>query len=180
MKRFTPVLSCAIAIATIGFAARALRGDTNSHKTLTGAAAFASYLNEKPGTFRKITVADLPAPYATTSANNDPSRIIPRPANAWPQAPHGFQVQEFASGFDEPRLMRTAPNGDVFLADSSAGKIIVFHGVTKDGNAEVTMDFATALKRPFGISFYPPGKDPQYVYVGNTDSSCAFRIAMEI
>jgi glucose/arabinose dehydrogenase len=174
MKRLTPALSCAIAIVTIGFAARALRGDTNSHKTLTGAAAFASYLNEKPGTFRKITVADLPAPYATTSANNDPSQIIPRPANAWPQAPAGFQVQEFASGFDEPRLMRTAPNGDVFLADSSAGKIIVFHGVTKDGNAEVTMDFATGLKRPFGISFYPPGKDPQYVYVGNTDSIVRF------
>ncbi len=174
MKHSKLALIIAIATCAIIFDVRSLLGDARPHTVLTGAAAFASYTNEKPGTFRKISVADLPAPYSTTSVRNAPSRIIPRPANAWPQAPAGFQVQLFASGFDEPRLMRTAPNGDVFLADSSAGKIIVFHGVTKEGKAEVTTDFASGLKRPFGISFYPPGNDPQFVYVGNTDSVVRF------
>ena len=70
--------------------------------------------------------------------------------------------------------MRTAPNGDVFLADSSAGAIKVMHGLTKDGKAESVTTFATRLHEPFGIAFYPPGPDPQYIYVGNTDSVVRF------
>ncbi len=140
---------------------------------LTGSAAFSSYETEKPGVFRKITVADLPAPYASPSANNS-SRIAARPANGWPQAPAGFQVQLYASGFTEPREMRTAPNGDLFLADSSAGAVKVLHGLTQDGKAESVTTFATSLHEPFGIAFYPPGADPQYVYVGNTDSVVRF------
>jgi hypothetical protein len=51
---------------------------------------FTDFRGEKPGTVHKITAADLPAPYATRSA--DPgSAIIPRPANAWTQAPEGFE-----------------------------------------------------------------------------------------
>src|ERR1039457_3690258 len=85
-------------------------------------AAFSNIHGEKPGTVHKITVADLPAPYATRSY--DPgSHISPRPANAWPQAPAGFSVQQFAAGLDNPRLIRTAPNGDVFVAESNPGRI---------------------------------------------------------
>ena len=34
--------------------------------------------------------------------------------------------------------------------------------------------FATGLDRPFGIAFYPPGPEPKFVYVGNTDSVVRF------
>jgi glucose/arabinose dehydrogenase len=137
-------------------------------KMLTGAAAFATTATEKPGVFRKITVEDLPAPFATPSAANQ-SHIVPRPANASLQTLPGFQVQLFATGFEEPRELRTAPNGDVFVADSNAGEIKVLHGM-KDGKAESITVFANGFNRPFGMGFYPPGADPQYIYVGNTDS----------
>lgn len=140
---------------------------------ITGQAAFHDFSQEKPGTFRKITVADLPPPFETESAFNMP-RQIPRPQGAWPQAPPGFKVELYASGLDNPRLIRTAPNGDLFLAESETGKIRVFRGVGKDGAAVTAEVFATGLEQPFGIAFYPPGPDPQWVYVGNTGSVVRF------
>jgi len=134
---------------------------------------FTDYRYEKPGTVHKITPKDLPAPYATQSASNW-ARVVPRPANVWPQAPAGFKVELFASGLDEPRKVITAPNGDVFLAESHLGEIKVFRGITGDGKPGQTATFATGLNRPYGIAFYPPGQDPQFVYVGNTDGVVRF------
>jgi glucose/arabinose dehydrogenase len=142
-------------------------------KVITGQAAFHDYSQEKPGTFRKITVADLPQPFETESAFNM-AKVVPRPQGAMPQAPPGFKVELYASGLDNPRLIRTAPNGDLFLAESETGKIKVFRGVGKNRAAETTEVFATGLEQPFGIAFYPPGPDPQWVYVGNTGSVVRF------
>ena len=97
-----------------------------------------------------------------------------RPTNAWPQAPAGFKVELFATGLDEPRKIITAPNGDVFLAESHKGEIKIFRGITADGKPGQTETFATGLNRPYGIAFYPPGPNPQYVYVGNTDAVVRF------
>jgi glucose/arabinose dehydrogenase len=130
-------------------------------------APFTDFRYEKPGTTRKITAADLPQPYATQSAENGPE-VVARPENAWPIAPAGFKVEMYAGGLDEPRLLRTAPNGDIFLAESAAGRIRVFRGMTSDGKPEQNAVFAEGLKRPYGIAFYPPGPDPQWVYIGNT------------
>ncbi len=66
-----------------------------------------------------------------------------------------------------PRLIRFAPNGDLFLADSQAGTLFVLRGVTPDGKAQTIEKFATGLDHPFGIAFYPLGPNPQWVYVGN-------------
>jgi glucose/arabinose dehydrogenase/cytochrome c5 len=128
---------------------------------------------EEPGKVRKITAQDLPAPYSSDSAGNAP-KVVPRPQGAWPKAPAGFSVQQYATGLDNPRLIRTAPNGDVFLAESSSGKIRVFRGITREGKPELTSVFATGLDQPYGIAFYPPGGNPQWVYVGNTDSVVRF------
>ena len=90
-------------------------------QTLTGQDAFTDYTKEQPGVRRHVTAADLPQPYATPSANNA-AAIVPRPDGVWPKAPAGFKVEQYATGLDNPRLMRMAPNGDIFLAESSAGK----------------------------------------------------------
>ncbi len=140
---------------------------------ITGKAAFADYAQQKPGTFRKITVADLPEPFATRSVDNAPDETR-RPAQAWPQAPPGFEVELYATGLDYPRLIRTAPNGDLFLAESHAGEIKVFRGVTGNGKAAQSQTFTTGLRQPFGIAFYPLGPNPQWIYVGNTDSVVRF------
>ena len=134
---------------------------------------FTDYHGQKPGTVHKITPQDLPQPYATESAVNGPS-LVPRPADAWPQALPGFKVELYASQLENPRLLRTAPNGDLFLAESRPGRIKVFRGVRQDGTPEKMEVFATELKQPFGIAFFPSGPNPKYVYVGNTDSVVRF------
>jgi glucose/arabinose dehydrogenase len=145
------------------------QGGNNVQSVPLPQAPFTDYRYEKPGTIHKITALDLPAPYATNSASNW-AHIVDRPKDVWPQAPAGFKVDLFASGFDEPRKIITAPNGDIFLAESHKGEIKVFRGITVDGKPERTETFATGLNRPYGIAFYPPGPNPQYVYVGNTDA----------
>lgn len=139
----------------------------------TRAAVFTDYRGQNPGTIHKITVADLPAPHATEAADNPPD-VVPRPRNAWPQAPAGFKVELYAEGLDRPRLIRTAPNGDMFVAESYAGKIRVFRGINVNGKPEQNQVFATGLNRPFGIAFYPPGADPEWIYIGDTDAVVRF------
>jgi glucose/arabinose dehydrogenase len=134
---------------------------------------FTDFRVEEPGTVREITVQDLPAPYATDSANNGP-HVVARPEGAWPKAPKGFTVQLYATGLDNPRLIRTAPNGDFFLAESSAGDIRVFRGITADGKPKQVSVFATGLNRPYGIAFYPSGDNPEWIYIGDTDAVLRF------
>jgi glucose/arabinose dehydrogenase len=134
---------------------------------------FTDFRYEKPGNVRKITVQDLPAPYASESSTNR-AQLTPRPADVWPKAPAGFKVDLYATGLNNPRTIRTAPNGDSFLAESEAGDIKVFRGITSDSKPQQVEVFASGLKRPYGIAFYPPGKDPQWVYIGDTDAVLRF------
>jgi glucose/arabinose dehydrogenase len=125
---------------------------------------FTDFRYEQPGKVHKITAQDLPQPLATKSADNG-ADVVSRPANVWPKVPAGFKVELYTTGLDEPRMIRTAPNGDIFLAESRGGRIRVFRGMTSDGKPEQMQIFASGLKRPYGIAFYPPGPNPQYVYV---------------
>jgi glucose/arabinose dehydrogenase len=145
----------------------------NSRSVLSGQAAFTDYAKEAPGVVRKLTVADLPAPYATKSVDNGPN-LVKRPYNAWPKAPAGFKVDMYATGLNQPRLIRTAPNGDLFVAMSYENKIQVFRGVDTNGKPIEVSTFADNLSQPFGIAFYPLGPNPQWVYIGNTDSVVRF------
>jgi glucose/arabinose dehydrogenase len=143
----------------------ALRADTPS--------PFTDFRGQAPGNVHHITSADLPPPYATKSAAIF-TPPIPRPEGAWPQAPAGFKVQLYAESLENPRLIQKAPNGDLFVAITYKGKILVFRGITSDGKPQSVETFATGLTLPFGIAFYPPGPNPQYVYVGNTGSIVRF------
>ena len=156
-----------------------------AQKTITGQAAFADWNQQQPGVRRKITLADLPEPKPEEAVNNTP-HVIARPSDAWPIAPAGFKVTLYAGGdaapmqradnkqvmtlsggtFTMPRLLRTAPNGDLFLADSGAGTIFILRGVGADGKAAEIEKFAAGLDHPFGIAFYP-AENPKYIYVGN-------------
>lgn len=163
-------LPVAVTLAVLVGACPVLQADgPPASPTITGTAAFTDYSQEKPGVRRKITVADLPQPFATPTIDNGPA-VVPRPNDAWPQAPKGFKVSLYTTGLDNPRELRTAPNGDIFLAESETGKIKVFRGVTADGKPQTTEVFATGLKQPFGIAFYPIGPNPKWIYIGNTDS----------
>ena len=146
----------------------------SSNFLLVGKAAYGDWRSDAPGIRRSIRVSDLPAPYASNSAPNG-AVVVGKPADARLNVPLGFQVKLLASGLDQPRLIRAAPNGDIFIAESSAGRIRVLR--SSDGGDEVSGNeiFASGLKLPFGIAFYPSGNDPQWVYVANTDSIVRFR-----
>jgi glucose/arabinose dehydrogenase len=144
--------------------------DTSDVKNVTtGPAAFISYKDEAPGKMRKITVADLPAPYATKGVSNAP-RLVSKPAHAWPQAPTGFKVELYAEHLAGPREIRAAPNGDLFVSESTSGEVEVFRGIGSDGKSKEKSTFATGLKNNFGIAFYPLGANPKWVYFANTNS----------
>ena len=167
----------------------------HAQQAINGQAGFADYTQQKPGVRRKITVADLPEPKASESVDNGPT-LVQRPEGAWPVAPAGFTVQLYAGGdaatpmqrsenkkeihaptsgtFVMPRIIHVAPNGDLFVADSQAGSILVLRGVTAAGKAATISTYAIGLDHPFGIAFYPAGANPQWIYVGNATTVVRF------
>ena len=140
---------------------------------LTGEAAYGDWRSDRPGVVRLIRPADLPKPGATASASNS-SRVVPRPASAAPQVPAGFRIELFADGLSGPRQMRVAPNGDIFVAETSAGRVRVLRP-GKDGSKPVVSEiFANKLGEPFGIAFFPVGDNPAWVYIASSDSVVRF------
>ena len=148
-------------------------GSGGSGDSPQSAGVFSDYRGQKAGAVHKITAADLPAPFATESVDRGPN-LVRRPQNAWPQAPPGFKVDLHAEGLENPRLIRKAPNGDLFVAESEPGRVTLLRGISKDGKAESVGVFATGFALPFGIAFYPPGPNPKFIYVANTDSVVRF------
>src|SRR3954453_7954156 len=97
----------------------------------TGAYAFCTWERDAPGVGRHIKPADLPP---LSLDKNDPeapdfqklAKIVAAPAGKTPDVPKGFAVQVFAAGLKQPRVMRVAPNGDIFLSESGTGRVLVF------------------------------------------------------
>ena len=119
---------------------------------------------EKPGQHFQVTPADLPAPYATPAAGNGP-KVIPRPPGAVPEAPAGFTVSVFADGLDDPRWMAVAPNGDVMLAEPSAGKVTLLRDSNGGGKADRRFVFAQGFQRPHGLAFHDGA-----LYIADTEA----------
>jgi len=141
-------------------------------EVLTGAAAMQDWRADAPGVTRRLTIADLPAPMATPPSASPPS-VVARPAGATLKAPPGFSVTAFAA-LEHPRQIRVAPNGDIFVAETDAGRIKVLRSADGAASASRVEVFASGLDQPFGIAFYPAGPHPQWVYVANTNSVVRF------
>ena len=139
----------------------------------TGTAALGDFRSDAPGVRRRLSVADLPPPFHTSSARNSP-RVSDRPASAKLSAPPGFSVELFAQDLDNPRLVRVAPNGDIFVAESSAGRIRLLRARDGAAKAELQEVYASGLDQPFGIAFYPRGADPRWVYVAENNRVVRF------
>jgi glucose/arabinose dehydrogenase len=140
---------------------------------LVGAAAFGDWRADKPGVSRLIKPDDLPKPGATPSSAN-PSRIVARPSSTALQVPTGFKIELFADGLSGPRQMRVAPNGDIFVAETRAGRIRILRALDGGSKASTNEIYASGLRQPFGIAFFPSGDNPQWIYVANTDSVVRF------
>lgn len=124
--------------------------------------------NDKPGRVHRVQAASLPPPYATQSARNFP-RVVPRPQGALPAVPPGFKVEVFAENLQGPRIMRVAPNGDIFVSETPSGRVKVLRP-TADGTRAASVEvFAQGLNQPHGLQFYPAGPNPQWLYVAETN-----------
>ncbi len=148
---------------------------TDGMNVITGPQAFTNTASLSPGLARKITARDLPQPQSPAMLSMMKMYVAAgfggggkRPRNAMPNAPAGFQVGIFvASGLTIPRQIRRGPNGDIFVADTGAGAVRIFRGITAGGKPRESSVYAT-LSGAFGINFYPPGPNPRWVYVTNT------------
>src|SRR5215472_2768190 len=116
-SRSTYTVSFAIFFAGICVIATLTGAAAEPGTLLTGKAAMGDWTRDAPGVRRKIAVNDLPAPSSNVFAINR-ARVVDRPANAQPQVPPGFKIELYASGFRDPRFLRTAPNGDIFVVES--------------------------------------------------------------
>src|SRR5437879_963273 len=147
-------------------------GAQSAQPLLTHPDALGDHTTDAPGVRRLITIDDIPKPDPSKSADRGP-RNVPRPQGALPKVPTGFEVDLFVAGLNNPRKIATAPNGDLFIAESSPGRIKVLRQGS-EGKVVSTNVFADKLRQPFGIAFYPPGPKPKFVYVANTDSVVRF------
>src|SRR2546427_4251729 len=88
MSYFRPAVIVSAFVACslmIGHSALTLALRSGSEKMLGSQSVFTDYRGQRPGTFHKITPADLPRPYATASVDNGPE-LVSRPAGAWPRS----------------------------------------------------------------------------------------------
>ena len=140
----------------------------------TGPAAFGDWHADRPGVKRLISPKDLPKPFVTPSASNGPDKVA-NAKGAKPLVPNGFSVEAIVTGLKNPRVVRIAPNGDLFVADSMADTVRVFRLGEGTGKVEEQSVFATEqLHQPYGIAFYPLGPNPEWVYIANSDGLLRF------
>ena len=120
--------------------------------------------NEPVLQHHEIRIDRLPAPFASRSAGNPPN-VVARPANAALHVPPGFHIAVYARNLEDPRNMVLAPNGDLFIAETGAGRISVLRDQNNDGVVDRRFTFATELNGPFGLAFHG-----DWLYVGNEDA----------
>ena len=106
---------------------------------------------------------ELPEPFATPSAVNF-AQIVSRPIGAELQLPAGFSIEVFADNLQGPRNMVHAPNGDLFVAQSSRGSVVVLRDTDDDGLPDMRSTYIAGLTGVFGMSFHEG-----YLYLGATD-----------
>ena len=159
--------------AVSGIAILAAAADENG-KLLIGKAAMGDWTSDAPGIRREITVQDLSPSSSNVLSINRP-HVANRPPDTRPKVLRGFNIELYASGFRDPRFLLAAPNGDLFVVEGRTNQIKVLRDTNDDGKPDVTETFAERdLNKPFGIAFYPPGGDPQFLYVANTDGVVRF------
>lgn len=140
----------------------------------SGPAAFGSWHDDAPGVRRLLRATDLPDPAqekSTVSAS--PAQRAER-GTRMPSVPSGFKVELVAQGLHDPRVLRVAPNGDVFLAETGGGRVLVF---TPGADGKIPPEprvFAKGIRDAYGMAFFPPGPQPTALYVSQSDRVLRF------
>jgi glucose/arabinose dehydrogenase len=157
----------AIAAGCLGL----LAGEQAFGQVLRGEAAMGNWRDDKPGVRRLLTLRDLPAVAKPTYGV---AQVVPMPAGARPQVPEGFSAELVTTDLHKPRVIRVAPNGDLFVSDSMFNSVRILRVPAGSAKPEKDVVFASGLKQPYGIAFYPLGPNPRWVYVANSDGVVRF------
>jgi glucose/arabinose dehydrogenase len=94
---------------------------------------------------------DLPPPKTGPIVTNR-SLTLPSQGQTL-QVPPGFTATLFASGLANPRRLLVLPNGDVLLAEQSAGYLTLLRDDGQGGPAKWIDRFADDFNKPYGLAF---------------------------
>ena len=142
---------------------------------LKGREAFGDWHKDRPGVRRLLRLLKPDDhPRSIGKSTSRWAKNVKRSERAKPIAPEGFAVDLVASGLAGPCVIRFAPNGDLFVADSEANTIRVYRVASGSARPVKSEVYASGLNKPFGIAFYPLGPNPEWVYVANTDGVVRF------
>jgi glucose/arabinose dehydrogenase len=109
----------------------------------------------------QVTPADLPAPKSGPVVTN---RALTLPFNSQGlQVPPGFTATPFATGLANPRRLLVLPNGDVLVAEQSAGYLTLLRD-DGDGRARWIDRHVEDLNKPYGLAW-----QDGYVLVADQD-----------
>ncbi len=111
-----------------------------------------------------VQLSDLPAPDSNASTVNYPQVLEQQPPNSRFQVPQGFAINLFTK-LPNARWLAVAPNGDVFVAQTSLNQITVLRDTDNDGDADQSFvwDVGGMLDKPHGMVF-----NQNFLYVGAT------------
>jgi glucose/arabinose dehydrogenase len=105
------------------------------------------------GTRFAVSADTLPAPGTTPPNRLEPYGFLRSPGLV-PRASKGFSVSLFAAHVGNARWLTVAPNGDVFLAASGNGKIMMLRDAKGRGVADTITTFAAGFSKPHGMAFH--------------------------
>src|SRR3984893_12151685 len=98
----------------------------------------------------QIDRANLPAPKTPPVVTNR-SLIVPYDGQV-PQVPPGFTATPFATGLANPRRLLVLPNGDVLVAEQSAGYLTLLRD-DGEGRAKWIDRHVEDLNKPYGLAW---------------------------
>lgn len=101
---------------------------------------------------------------ALESTATKPSATRVMPPQETISLPPGFDVSVFAQGLEVPRMMSLGPDGELYVAERGAGRIVRLPDRDADGLADGIEVVAQGLSAPSSIAFHPDGS----LYVGET------------
>ena len=132
------------------------------HEELTDAPAPTAIPLSTPTPTTAGQLAPTPPHSPTPPVEVIPTRVISpiEPINL----PPGFGVSMFTAVLRDPRMMALGPDGELYVAERGAGRIVRLPDRDGDGVADDVEVVAIDLKAPSSIAFYEDGS----LYVGET------------
>ncbi|CAF1248918.1 unnamed protein product [Didymodactylos carnosus] len=112
----------------------------------------------------RISLNELPDPYATSSVRKSP-KIVSPPSNPKFYLPENFTISVYKDDLNRPRWLCYTPTGDLLVTEIGANKITILIDTNNDSYPDETQTFADSsngLNQPIGMVFFNG-----YFYVGN-------------